>query len=1637
MNYLLPTVKKTYILLFLAFSFISQAQNSYPEQSIDNKSRVIFQSGTYSLPSLSKITMKSLNKSERNLDKVVRIISSKTPLSKGAWAELENLGVTNIGYLPINSYLILMPKTNEDLFLELRKNGISGLGSLLPEMKLSEQLASGNVPEYIWVGSKWELYIEGIPSIDWSIVIDDLKNLDIDVLGAEFKGLKILISPDYINSLANHPSITYIQQKEAPAEAENRIGIKNHRSNTLRVPYVGGRNYDGTGVVVGHGDDGDIEPHIDFTGRVLANKSGPSNGAHGDHVAGTIMGAGNLDPDGEGQAPGSKLVYYDYPDNLYDIDVDYNLYGIRVTASSYSNGCNAGYTAFTRQVDLDAIQNPSLTHVFSAGNNGNSNCNYGAGSGWGNITGGHKQGKNVLATANVTGADIIAGSSSRGPAHDGRIKPDIAALGTNVFSCLAPNDYRSITGTSMACPGIAGVMAQLYDAYKQNNNGIDPEGGLMRSLLTNNADDLGNPGPDFKYGYGRVNGLRAAKAIEMGWYIKDSVAQGEVDTVNITVPGGNGVGELRVMLHWTDPQATVNAGRALVNDLNATLNLDAATWLPWVLDPTPNSSALNSNAVRAVDSLNNSEQFTLSQPTGGTYKLLVNGSSIPVGPQKYWVTWTIVNNEVELTYPIGGEVIPPLTTIPVRWDAPNGTGTFSLEYSTNGGNTFTQFATAPASARQSNFLSPNGSGDSLVFKVQRGNQQDLSDAPIGLIGYPGNLQLNWACPDSFNVSWNAVNNASGYVVYMLGQEYMDPIDTTGSNSYTFYNVNPSNTVWWTVAALTPGGRAGKRAVAVEKIPGLQGCLLTNDVIMTSVLSPSDNIPDCQSTGNLPVSILIENGGLDSVFTVPMAYQFGSNAIVRDTAYVSLASTNTHVFTFNTTVNASLLGSYSIKVWTESLIDQNRWNDTLISFFEIVQSDSTYTLPYSQNFDSFSTCATSNNCGSTICNLSGHMTNWNNGSQDDIDWRTNSGGTPSSGTGPSSGHSSGSGNDRYLYLEASSCYENIAILTTPCIDMTQTIIPELEFWSHMSGNSDGELHIDILSQGQWYNDFVPVIYTIAGSNWTQQNVSLASFAGNVIVVRFRGQTGSAFSSDVAIDDISITEVTSAPTANFSISNSLPCLNQTIDFIDNSLNGPNQWIWNISPSSGYSYMNGTDSTSQYPQIAFNNFGTYNISLTASNNYGSNTSSSSSIIVNGGSNLPFNQGFNNFLPSGWELENPDNSTTWDQKNAIGSNGQNTSAVFISNINYNAPLQEDYLITPGIDLTGASQPVLIFDVSHATYNSNYSDGLRVDVSSNCGSSWSPAGYLKSGTVLATVPSQTSAFTPNSSGQWREDTVFLATSLSGPSIKFRFAAINGYGNNLYIDNIRVYNLGASAPNASINSSVSSATCINDTVIFQAMNPGTSIASWDFGAGSIPSSANGAGPHSVVYFSGGAKSTTLSLTNSGGTDVDTLGFNVGQPVTAGFSYNTNGQTVNFTDNSSGVPTQWNWNFGDGSSSSLQNPTHSYPATGGSYNATLASYNNCGWDTAGVLLQISGIGIDEPITTEWSLSPNPSQNRINLIGPSNDHIENVQVIDALGRVIFNGKLSMENSLNIESFAAGQYLMRIHAKGTRKVLPFMKK
>ena len=62
---------------------------------------------------------------------------------------------------------------------------------------------------------------------------------------------------------------------------------------------------------------------------------------------------------------------------------------------------------------------------------------------------------------------------------------------------------------------------------------------------------------------------------------------------------------------------------------------------------------------------------------------------------------------------------------------------------------------------------------------------------------------------------------------------------------------------------------------------------------------------------------------------------------------------------------------------------------------------------------------------------------------------------------------------------------------------------------------------------------------------------------------------------------------------------------------------------------------------------------------------------------------------------------------------------------------------------------------------------------------------YNKSGTDLATVADQTTAFVPSVSSDWRMETVDLS-AYAGSIISIQIVAVNGYGNNLYLDNINI-----------------------------------------------------------------------------------------------------------------------------------------------------------------------------------------------------------------------------------------------------------
>lgn len=95
----------------------------------------------------------------------------------------------------------------------------------------------------------------------------------------------------------------------------------------------------------------------------------------------------------------------------------------------------------------------------------------------------------------------LARYSSRGPTADGRLKPDLAApTGTSLANAVG--DPRDVGGTSIAAPNAAGAAAIALGAMRRS--GLRPTVAEMRALLTRDALDLGDPGPDPTFGAGRL-----------------------------------------------------------------------------------------------------------------------------------------------------------------------------------------------------------------------------------------------------------------------------------------------------------------------------------------------------------------------------------------------------------------------------------------------------------------------------------------------------------------------------------------------------------------------------------------------------------------------------------------------------------------------------------------------------------------------------------------------------------------------------------------------------------------------------------------------------------------------------------------------------------------------------------------------------------------------------------------------------------------------------------------------------------------------------------------------------------------------------------------------------------------------------
>jgi hypothetical protein len=152
--------------------------------------------------------------------------------------------------------------------------------------------------------------------------------------------------------------------------------------------------------------------------------------------------------------------------------------------------------------------------------------------------------------------------------------------------------------------------------------------------------------------------------------------------------------------------------------------------------------------------------------------------------------------------------------------------------------------------------------------------------------------------------------------------------------------------------------------------------------------------------------------------------------------------------------------------------------------------------------------------------------------------------------------------------------------------------------------------------------------------------------------------------------------------------------------------------------------------------------------------------------------------FPPAGWTL-NSFSYLQWGQTPLAHSAG--TGSVVAAN--YIIGFASFNLDMPVIHIAAGTHPVLSFDYAYAMYPGYYGDSLQALISADCGATWQ-ALFNKGSLQLHTAPTTYDMYFPQTSAEWATEAISLASYTGDVLIRFR--EVSGWGNNLYLDEVKV-----------------------------------------------------------------------------------------------------------------------------------------------------------------------------------------------------------------------------------------------------------
>ncbi len=719
----------------------------------------------------------------------------------------------------------------------------------------------------------------------------------------------VLVSPFFLPGVLNDDSIWVIQSYDTANKRNYALSATLFNHGLLgqgEIAGVSDSGLDNDMCYFSYGENGYAEasyPSLPAAGpldlskkvigyAVLPGASAYDNNAtcggpvqfHGTHTSGSVVGDNFMNiasqssaghDTGDGMAPMAKLYFQDAGDDtsgcLTGLANDYgDIFGqaynagVRVHSNSWGSSSGGQYTTEASEVDRFLYDNEDFSLFFAAGNSGP-------------FTGtidSPASAKNCVAVGSVVsgsiGSDAVSDFSSRGPAADGRVKPDIMAPGESIVSAsgtISSSDrncgFKWLSGTSMATPTAAGGAVLLRNYFTEGfyprgeadqADSFSPSSSLIKAALIAGAMDVGGADiPNVMEGWGRVNLDRFAffrnddrDTLRPAAYDvrnEAGLTDGEEMVFEVAL---NHAGPLKIVLVWLDPEGTPMSSKALVNDLD----LEAAS---------PSGEIFRgNNFVQGTsvsggqgDNKNNVEGIYLSDAAQGTWQVKVKASDVNGTPrqddserQGFALVMIKTSSPSPEAAPSGLEAADEGEGgISLSWNAVGGADSYSVyritgtapgspvtfiggsatttftDMRAHGGYLYTYFvraATGNFEGPASEKVTATGSGDCSLRPRFAGVLSAANDDDT-----PGcDIVLDWGaaeprCPLYPGISYNVYRDDSPDFVPSQGNKIASGV---GALSFRDSTIPSSNTYYYIVRAEDSAGNEDANIVRINAMP---------------------------------------------------------------------------------------------------------------------------------------------------------------------------------------------------------------------------------------------------------------------------------------------------------------------------------------------------------------------------------------------------------------------------------------------------------------------------------------------------------------------------------------------------------------------------------------------------------------------------------------------------------------------------------------------------------------------------------------------------------------------------------------------------------------------------------------------------